>query len=64
MEQEIIIYRLAEVKKICGLGRSSIYSMIKNGRFPQSIAIGKRARGWVSYEIHTWLQDRIGERAF
>lgn len=63
MDSKLMILRLPEVKNICGLGRSSIYSMMGKNSFPKSIRLGKRARGWVSSEIYAWLEDRMQERA-
>lgn len=58
MEQQRVL-RMTEVKKITGLGRSSIYQMMKCDRFPKSIKIGKRAIGWISAEIFSWLEGRV-----
>lgn len=49
------ILRLPQVKSRCGLGRSSIYEKIRKGEFPPPIAIGIRARGWLSDEIDQWI---------
>lgn len=53
------LVRLPEVKAICGLSRSSIYLLIREGRFPPSVAITGRARGWVRQEVENWVAHRI-----
>lgn len=53
------LVRLPEVKAICGLSRSSIYLLIRNGRFPPPVAISGRARGWIRYEVEGWVAERI-----
>lgn len=58
MSQQSII-RLPDVKARTGLSRSSIYSFIKAGKFPQHISIGARAVGWVSTEIDEWIAARV-----
>ena len=57
----ITILRLPAVKSRTGLSRSSIYSFISQGKFPQQIAIGKRAVGWDSDSIDRWIEERIKE---
>ena len=61
MEQQRIL-RMAEVKTITGLSRSSIYEMMKCNQFPKSIKIGKRAIGWISAEIFSWIEGRVKSR--
>jgi len=55
------IWRLPVVIERTGLGRSSIYQMIADGNFPESINLGPRAVGWISDEVDQWIQDRIEE---
>jgi prophage regulatory protein len=44
------------------LGRSSIYAMVAEARFPASVKLGLRAVGWVEKEIEDWIEARIAER--
>lgn len=53
------LVRMPEVKAICGLSRSSIYLLIRDGHFPPSVAISGRARGWIRHEVETWVAQRI-----
>lgn len=53
--------RLAEVKRTVGLGKTTIYGMIKKGEFPHPVPIGGRAVGWVESEIAQWANDRIAK---
>ena len=55
----LCLVRLPEVKAICGLSRSSIYMLIRDGRFPPPVAISGRARGWVRHEVEVWVAERI-----
>jgi prophage regulatory protein len=52
------ILRMTEVKKIIGLSRSSIYLMMKKGQFPAQVKIGKRAVGWFSSRVFSWVEMR------
>ncbi|OQR35334.1 hypothetical protein BWR15_15490 [Pseudomonas sp. T] len=53
------IMRLKEVIHVCGIGRSTIYLWMSEGRFPQSRQIGGRAVGWDSKEIERWVSQRL-----
>ena len=56
--EDLAILRLPDVKRLTGLGRSSIYQMMKDGIFPRSVALGYRAVGWTACDIRAWLQAR------
>jgi len=45
-----------------GLGRSMIYQMESEERFPRRVNIGVRAVGWVESEVQDWLRQRIDSR--
>lgn len=51
--------RLRQVSKLTGLGRSMIYQMQAEGRFPQRIKLSERAVGWLESEVRDWLATRI-----
>ena len=53
------IIRPSEVIKRIGLSRSSLYKHIAAGTFPQSIALGDRAIGFLSSDIDDWIDSRI-----
>ncbi|KIC47554.1 hypothetical protein RA28_03095 [Ruegeria sp. ANG-S4] len=52
------VLRRKEVEAVTGLSRSTIYAMIAEGEFPQSIKLGKRAVGWTETSIKSWLDAR------
>ena len=56
------IMRLSEVMDCTGLGRSSIYKLMGESRFPKSVSLGNRMVGWVSHEIDEWITERIEQR--
>ena len=53
------IMRRGEVERKTGFKRAHIYSLMKDGKFPQSKRIGLRAVGWDSQEIEQWINDRL-----
>ncbi|WP_159820274.1 helix-turn-helix transcriptional regulator [Colwellia sp. 20A7] len=56
------LIRLKEVKQYTGLGRSSIYKFMAEGRFPKSVSLGERAIAWVDTEVEDWVQEKIEQR--
>jgi prophage regulatory protein len=65
------IIRLPEVKALTGLGRSTIYALIKSGAFPapHKITLGLprtdikgegRLSGWERRAVDDWISSRIG----
>ena len=59
--QHRTIWRLPKVMSQTGLSRSTIYDLIKKGKFPSQINLGPRAVGWVANEIVDWIEVRIDE---
>lgn len=53
------LLRLPEVKRLTGLGRSSIYRMMRAGEFPNSVALGARAVAWPLSSIQKFVEGRI-----
>lgn len=56
------LIRLKEVKHATGLGRSTIYKYIEEGKFPKSVPLGERAVAWVESEVVGWVMARIEAR--
>jgi prophage regulatory protein len=55
--------RLRDVQSATGLGRSTIYRLIAEKRFPAPVKIlGPRVAAWLASEISSWQQERIAER--
>ncbi|MCY9827759.1 helix-turn-helix transcriptional regulator [Vibrio chagasii] len=66
--QNQIIYRIDDLTKITGLSRSSIYDKLNqhsprhDASFPRSVPLGPRAVGWLSSEVHAWLDSKAKAR--
>lgn len=55
------ILRLPEVKAASGLSRTTIYDLMKEGRFPRNRRIaGAHAVGWDSQEVEQWVAEQLG----
>ena len=53
------LLRLREVMERTGLKRSTIYDLIKKGRFPKQVMLSERCVGWVEDKIHDWILARL-----
>ena len=53
------LIRRKEVQAKTGLGVSSIYALMKIGKFPQSLNISERRVAWIEAEIDQWITERI-----
>lgn len=49
--------RLDEVKRRVGLGKSMIYQLVKEGRFPAPYKLSPAAARWSNREITAWIDD-------
>lgn len=56
-EEERII-RFAEVKKMVGLSRTTIWRKQQTGDFPKSIPLGVNSVGWYKSEVMGWINSR------
>jgi prophage regulatory protein len=56
------ILRLRDVCRATGLGRSMVYRLQQEKRFPQSVKITDYAVGWVDAEIQAWIAQRAAVR--
>lgn len=53
--RRIKLLRRTEVEQIVGLSRSTLYTMIQEGRFPTPVRVGARAVAWPLIEIEEWI---------
>ena len=51
--------RRKEVQAKTGLGASSIYAMMKQGKFPKAITLSERRVAWIESDIDHWISERI-----
>lgn len=53
------LLRRPEVERLTGLRRSTIYELMREGRFPKPIQLSKKSVAWVEAEINEWIAARI-----
>lgn len=52
------VFRIKTVMDVTGLGRSTIYLWVSEGKFPKPRKLGVRAVGWRAEEVFQWLSER------
>ena len=51
------LYRKPFVLQITGLSHSTLYYLMKEGKFPSQVKIGHRAVAWRKTDIEDWLRN-------
>lgn len=57
-------YEVMRLKKVCavtGLSRTTIYELMREGKFPHAIELGPRMVGWVGEDINNWIVSKINK---
>ena len=54
------LIRLKEVQHRVGLGRSTIYRWMADGRFPKPVQLGGHAVAWSQDQLDDWISQRCG----
>ncbi len=52
------LIRLKEVQHRVGLGRSTIYRWMAEGKFPKPVQLGGYAVAWAQEDIDAWICNR------
>lgn len=53
------LLRLPEVEEVTGCKKSTIYELMRAGKFPRSIRVHARMVAWPETAVLQWVQDRI-----
>ena len=53
------LIRLREVQHRVGLGRSTIYRWMAEGKFPKPVQLGGYSVAWAEDEIDAWILKRL-----
>ena len=53
------LIRLKEVQHRIGLGRSTIYRWVAEGRFPKPVQLGGYAVAWAEDDIEAWIRAML-----
>ena len=53
-----MLFTRAQVEQVTGLSRTSVYRLMRKGRFPTPVRIGDRAVRWDADELNRWIESR------
>ncbi|MFT4804465.1 MAG: prophage regulatory protein [Psychroserpens sp.] len=53
------LVRKPEVLSLTGLSSSSLYRLMEQGNFPQSVQISERSVAWRESDVERWIDTRI-----
>jgi prophage regulatory protein len=53
------LVRMKELRQLLGLGPSTIYKMMGEGRFPRSVHLGERTTAWRLSDVEAWQTSLI-----
>lgn len=56
--QEDRYIRIKELATILGIGKSTIYRLVKDGKFPKQIKLTERTAVWKLSAINSWIKDK------
>lgn len=56
------LIKMPEVMRRTGNGKTWIYRLIPQDRFPRLVKVGSRAIAFVESEVDDWISQRIEER--
>ncbi len=56
-----LLQRFDDVARSVKFPRSTIYGLIREGRFPAPIKVGKSSR-WLTTELNTWIEQQAAKR--
>jgi len=56
------LLKIAEVKSRVGLGKSKIYALVAEGRFPRPYKLTPKAARWSEREISDWIAQAQASR--
>ena len=57
-DRDRLFARMSTVVRLTGLGRSTIYRLIAEEKFPSQVRIGARAVGWRWTDLEQWSAAR------
>lgn len=56
------VIRLPEVTQKTGISKSTVWRLVRAGRFPAPLKLGSRMTAWVEEEVDEWLLARATTR--
>lgn len=55
------LLRLPDVEQMTGIKKSTIYQLMKEGKFPRCVNISRRLSAWPEAAVLAWVNERISK---
>jgi len=52
------VYTARDLREVVGLGRTTIWRLEKDGRFPKRRQLSDRRVGWLRKDVEEWAENR------
>jgi prophage regulatory protein len=56
---QLRLLRFADVKKMTGLSRSTIFRLQHQGAFPNHHRVSRKRIGWIEEDVINWVRSRV-----
>jgi len=53
--------RIKQIIDRYSISASSVWAMVKSGKFPKPVKLSENCTGWIEGETEKWAQDRISD---
>jgi len=53
-----LVYSVGDLKEVIGLGKWTVYDLIKKDEFPRPIQLSAGRVGWRATDIQRWIEER------
>jgi len=55
------LLRIPDVERVAGIKKSTVYQLMREGKFPPCVRITRRLSAWPESAVLNWVQQRIRE---
>ncbi|MDR0273983.1 MAG: AlpA family phage regulatory protein [Burkholderiaceae bacterium] len=55
------LLRIPDVERIAGIKKSTVYGLMREGKFPSCVRVTRRLSAWPESAVLNWVQQRIRE---
>lgn len=58
----VILLDVKQVSQLCNIGMSTVWSLVKKGKFPQPIKLTNRCTRWKRSDVVAWGENLFNEK--
>lgn len=55
------LLRLPDVEQLTGLKKSTVYQLMREGKFPRCVRLTSRLSAWPESSVQEWVNQRINQ---